>query len=61
MSQPTLNLTYQHQLIGEPKMQLLQLKIKVNVVHVGHSQPQVPLKDYTQSKPQNYLHSPNNN
>jgi len=44
---------YQHQLIGEPQEQLMKLKIKDNVDHVGHFLPSSDLKDYKQLKTEN--------
>lgn len=51
----------QHQQIGDQKEQSLQLKTKVNVVLVGHSQQPVPQKVLTSLKMVTYYHFLNNN
>lgn len=52
---------YPLKLIGHLKEKLLQLKIKVNVVHVGHSQLLVLYKEHTLYLKTNKLHFQNNN
>ena len=48
------------QLTGEPKVQSMQLKIKDNADHAGHSLPLALLKDTISSKPEIFLTFLNN-
>ena len=49
------------QLTGELRELLTQLKTKVNVVHAGLFQPQLPLKENTSLKLEHFFLLPNNN